>query len=442
MWNTLACDWLQFCGEVLQPFPSSGGILYNYKFELTTGHTRVFKKVAKVYERASVTASHRDELIFTVCYEPFSAILRANLCQLKVENRILYELNMVRRVSQACETFGIKFNNFTRIDIACDFVTFENGMDPISFLTLFLKGKIIKKGSRKFNLWGIASHSSSQLKHYTETWSKDKHEYYCCSWGGCNSDVHVKMYNKSKEIRDSCNELGVRKLYIKRFWRENGLTSKADVWRVEFSVTRRAMNIVDTQTGEVGKIGLGFLQDYSILAVLFSKLCDKHFKWFDIRGCVSKTKVPELELFSLPTSNSFCFIQPKSEKMQQSRSIKAMLNNIKKIAEQLDLKQLAPASSYGYFKLWSVYELLSQVYEGVRKWEFNNNIVPVSLREQICKEFALFSKGDIRDISQGGLSCEEIAYMNMISEQIEEFRKDLECSYRSGKEDLSNWNLH
>lgn len=426
MWSSVCFDWVQFCGRASSPLPVENCSYPTLKVCRNEGHTRVFQIVCAVYEKARFCSSHRDELLFTMCHTPFSAILAQNLCQLKVENRRLYEFGFVNRVAKACKELGVEFNNFTRLDISVDFYEFANKMTPPTFIDLFLKRKLVKKGSRQFNLWGNAAHSACELRNFKGNWNADKHEYYCISFGKPQSDVHVKLYNKSKEIREQCNIEGSKKFYIKRYWKANGLKSNADVWRLEFSITRRSMTLVETDTGVIRNIGFAFMDNQMLLVDLIACSINKFFKWYDLRNASCKKECKELHLFDNLHASRFDYLSVPAEQSLPSRSTKMVMNYLYNYAHSHDLSKTTCCGGYALACLDAVFDMLGVKYRLERKHIDKYRDTPDERIQELKKEMEWASKWLVWNDEKEEITSNDLAFTEKLrseKENVENFLK-------------------
>ena len=225
------CDWLQFYANHHGLTPSEADRGTNFKLVDLKHGTRVFKDVYQVFERAKCTKSHRDELLATIALHPSSSIMRPNLCIVKIENKVLYGEQRYNRIATMIAQLQLEYCGITRADICVDLHTFANNLHPLALLRGYRKNDYIKRGSRRYSQWLTAPYSPSQVQGvFTYDIRSEEHVTHCVSWGGAQSDVHVKMYNKTKEIREESG-----KQYISAWWRRNGLDNSQDVLKSPYS---------------------------------------------------------------------------------------------------------------------------------------------------------------------------------------------------------------
>ena len=205
--HLINCDWLQFHANHTGLIAGVSDKGTHFKLKDLQHGTRVFKSVMQVYEKSTYTQSHRDELIAVIALHPASSIMRPNLCIIKVENRVLYQKNAYARVRTMLEQLGIIYCGVTRADICVDLHEFCDGLHPLALLRGYRKNNYIKRGSRKYSQWMTAPYSPSHIQsEFTHDIKSAEHVPHCVSWGGAQSDVHVKMYNKTKEIKEESDK--------------------------------------------------------------------------------------------------------------------------------------------------------------------------------------------------------------------------------------------
>lgn len=146
--------------------------------------------------------------------------LRYELGQIFITNEVNYcncwKISEI--ITNICNDLFCLFKRWCRIDIAIDFDFYEDFLDlpPLAFLQLMNVGKI--KRERKFNKGTIS-------------FIKNNNVINTC-YLNKNSDVKIKIYNKTNEMQN-----GEKKEYIRKFWEANDMEiCKTPVWRLEFSL--------------------------------------------------------------------------------------------------------------------------------------------------------------------------------------------------------------
>ena len=137
-------------------------------------------------------------------------------CSFKVYNHILYQKSWPLIVDSVLDDIGLRINNFTRIDIACDGSGFLN------------KYKLLNEGI--YQNVGRAGHCNYQT---------GKNVITGFDIGSKKSDKSCTGYRKGKTLLSS------NKKYISDYWEANGLTTPtASVERLELKLKNKAIKSI------------------------------------------------------------------------------------------------------------------------------------------------------------------------------------------------------
>ena len=210
-------DWLTFnikLKDINNPFIRDEGI---YAEEREQG-TNIFKRVKDFYNT-------RDELIFTIVFQPHSKIIKQDFGQLQIANKWLYVGNLSKLVYKIFFQSNFELVNISRIDLCADFFNFVDSYKPLAFIQDVAKGNVVKVNPSSINFWG-------KTGDYTI-------DYHAMNIGDRESTFNFKLYNKTKELEEK-HEKG----YIKTKWLKklNGyeelikMKEKPTIWRLEVSI--------------------------------------------------------------------------------------------------------------------------------------------------------------------------------------------------------------
>ena len=210
-------DWLTFnikLKDINKPFIRDEGI---YAEEREQG-TNIFKRVKDFYNT-------RDELIFTIVFQPHSKIIKQDFGQLQIANKWLYVGNLSKLVYKIFFQSNFELVNISRIDLCTDFFNFVDTYKPLAFIQDVAKGNVIKVNPSSINFWG-------KTGDYTI-------EYHAMNIGDRESTFNFKLYNKTKELEEK-HEKG----YIKTKWYKKlkgyeeliKMKEKPTIWRLEVSI--------------------------------------------------------------------------------------------------------------------------------------------------------------------------------------------------------------
>ena len=210
-------DWLTFnikLKDINNPFIRDEGI---YAEEREQG-TNIFKRVKDFYNT-------RDELIFTIVFQPHSKIIKQDFGQLQIANKWLYVGNLSKLVYKIFFQSNFELVNISRIDLCTDFFNFVDTYKPLAFIQDVAKGNVIKVNPSSVNFWG-------KTGDYTI-------DYHAMNIGDRESTFNFKLYNKTKELEEK-HEKG----YIKTKWYKKlkgyeeliKMKEKPTIWRLEVSI--------------------------------------------------------------------------------------------------------------------------------------------------------------------------------------------------------------
>lgn len=213
----ISSDWLSFSvklnNEYTEPTAPKG-----YRLELYDGNN-IFKKRAILFDDIG-------RKLFTLLWCPYSSVLDSRIATCQISNECLYYGEELFNLNLLYKTIPCVFNSFSRIDFAIDFETNNNIMATIRKL---YNGSYYVQGKQQGSIWW---HNST----FRGERSRVPH---CLNWGGSESKIKVKLYNKSREQnqdKEFEKDRIADKEYIVNKWRMAGF-DVAKVWRLEFSFT-------------------------------------------------------------------------------------------------------------------------------------------------------------------------------------------------------------
>lgn len=359
--HLIACDWLQFHADHTGLICGVTDKNTNFKLKDLQHGTRVFKSVIQVYERARCTTSHRDELFATIALHPASSIMRPNMCLIKLENKVLYQQHVWARLRDMLDQLQLIYCGVTRADICVDLHEFCGGLHPLALLRGYRKNNYIKRGSRRYSQWMTAPYTPSKIDGvFTQDIKSEEHVPHCVSWGGPQSDVHVKMYNKTKEIKEESD-----KQYISAWHRRNGLDKSRDVWRVEISIQRRSRSLMSVQDGVVLPVDLQMLLDKSFLREVFLAMAHRHFSFKIAEVGKSARSFDELCLFNLEDKRVYVPTAPQSTPIA-GRTCKVAANFLEKVCRTTDFDAYTKSVPYCREALETAHDILGKLYDGLK----------------------------------------------------------------------------
>lgn len=252
-------------------------------------------------------------------------IFDVGACHIRLSNRTCYLEHTVEILQKFLVKYKYQFRGISRIDLACDSLVFDNGMDGGQLISSYMRGHILKNRNSR-----VCAHGRETAN--SRAWNSIK-------WGSPNSPVSTKIYNKTQELKEQSN-----KRYIKECWvnadmveyqqvfydvkdKKTGQTQtktdvvvvekgkakpyavkkddvqEANVWRVEFSIKSEARQWIEIEKGKSLTISLlKFINRHRIkyMFLLLSKWCCNFVKAETNKegSYKRKDRCEEIQLFS------------------------------------------------------------------------------------------------------------------------------------------------
>lgn len=296
----------------------------------------------RVKERAYGTPQYRqmftliadDVELFEIRRDPYSlksegGIFKPNACHIRLCNRTCYEESPVDHLRAFMVAHDYTYKSISRIDIALDFNTFDNGEDPAKFINRYMRGKVAK-----VNQCRVSAHG-------TDEWAR--RVFNSLKWGSPSSPVTTKLYNKTLELKQ-----GEDKPYISQAWEDAGLDPAKDVWRVEFSLSAQMQTLQSLKSGEMFKKSIVHYDSRERLLKQFFIL---YHKYFDFRLLkvnrkdngklvyVRKYLCPRIDLFRYDNDLPFKPCRNVTKRKRPDRVYKMLVN---RLADVVDKKDTSP----------------------------------------------------------------------------------------------------
>lgn len=319
-------DWLElYCLEPAdEPRDASFFTRRGYIVQPRQYGTPQYREMFTIFE-------NEDEFI-EVRRDPYSTtdvggVFPRGACHLRLTNRTCYERDPIGHLRMFLITNGYTIKALSRVDIALDFVQFDNtDWQPRTFVAAYMRGEV-----SKVNQSHVAAHGFDYWAN--RIWNSLK-------WGSVNSPVTTKMYNKTMELREQED-----KDYIRQRWIESGFSPTDEVWRIEFSASSQMQSLKSKTTGHVFKRDLTSYSSRERLLFQFQVFMTKYF---DFRLCVRnrdgslkrKYECPRLNLFHFANDAPYTPVRNVAKSRFIGRTWKVLTNKLKPLMYDTSL---APA---------------------------------------------------------------------------------------------------
>lgn len=349
MKKTLNIDWLSiYCTEQLNDVGMQNEILRDTEsgvpFALSTSTTLEWQEAdygTKQFERSGhvVNRITHDKLAHVQIRKRKGITLPdPNACIVKFANSLLYSIKLEEAVRNVLTDCCIYFKNISRLDLALDFNYFYNdkegkeNYDPEQFIRDYMEGKIRR----------VIRNRANGAVHFEQDQHSSRFRFSSIQFGSKTSDVNCYLYNKTKEL-DEVKD----KPHIRQAWQEAGLDLSKDVWRLEFSLSSKALHFMD-DTGQVYDFSNIKTLDMKTCSDLFWSLVGHYFQFVDPDdGQDNTTRKKRIDLF-----DERCTIKRRSLRLHYSTGI----------PEKVLLKRLYQLNKYPGIDLNMMYnaQMISQ----------------------------------------------------------------------------------
>lgn len=228
-------DWLEiYCLESYDHFPCDAEYFrqQGYQVKKRDYGTPQYREMFTIYEN--------DEPFIEIRRNPYSlkregGIFENNACHIRLSNRACYDMSPIDTLRAFLVAHNYTYKSISRIDICCDFNTFDDGGNVQEFVTQYMRGDVSKVNQPRLSAHG------------NDTWA-DGRVINSLKWGSQSSPNTTKLYNKTLELQQ-----GGDKPYIRQRWKDAGLNLSKDIWRIEFSLTSQFQTLRNKKTGEILK---------------------------------------------------------------------------------------------------------------------------------------------------------------------------------------------
>lgn len=338
------------------------------------------KEFHPIFKSAFAVCLHGFQLA-TIFFAPRVSTLPANLCSIKVSNRLLYSANWAFWLVDIARSLSWSIENITRVDVCADFCHFANHLHPTEFISRYLaegtpsetQPLYIRVGSNKYNTIGRRHAAKKDVCGSSENVLRNFSEYL--RFGTRSTGCSVYLYNKSRELKEKHD-----KPYIVDMWMKNGLFSTdvpvsewkedesiPDVYRLELSINSSGLNVKRFKDSDsknevrrsiamiarhirpvvVERLSVDdFLSQQSIESIFFA-YANKYFRFKQVGAQDYKHNWPDVQLFDAklsPTLKPYTISRVLGTGISErnaARTIIRLLENVREMSldEQVSLSK-------------------------------------------------------------------------------------------------------
>lgn len=292
-------------------------------------------------------------------------IFEKGSCHIRLSNRTLYQYNPIQILQGFLEKYNYQYKGITRIDIACDQLVFDNGMDPQKLISDYMAGSILKNRNSRINVHG--------------TEKADGRNWNSIKWGSQSSPLSTKIYDKTLELKEASD-----KLYIKDAWVRAGLcdlqkvvydykdkktgieekrskmvivkagtkteeertideVEEVKIWRVEFSIKSEARHWITIDNKHTLSISLSKFQSRErclLMFLLLSKWCMNFVKaeYNEDGNLIRKDRCTPIQLYSEKNLEKTFKPHRVTEQEDPTRTQKIIYNRLVRMSHDTSYK--------------------------------------------------------------------------------------------------------
>lgn len=274
-----------------------------FEFKRAAEGSAQFKEVWHVYNK-------EDAELYCIMQKcPYSPIIPKNTVMIKVANRYLYRPNWNIEFLNFCLACNITPKSISRIDICCDFESFDNNLHPEALMKGFLNNKYLKMGQSKYSLEGQQGNGQ---------------QFSYLRFGKRENEVSSYLYNKSKELKEVKD-----KPYIRDQWDQCGIGQNKDVWRLEVSLRTTQLRTIVQSTGEILRLDLDFITTKGVLENIYNAVILKYFHFKINDNQKQKRRMKDLVLFKgISTTLEMKIINDKPQTNRMDKIVVKKIANI------------------------------------------------------------------------------------------------------------------
>lgn len=321
-------DWLELFGN-------EGSITHDAAFFTNAGWTVKVRQYGTPQYAEMFTLYAGKIPAIEVRRKPYSTknnggIFDTGDTHLRLTNNTCYIDKPVQFIQAFMRDYNYQLKAISRLDLAWDMQKFDNGTTPTHLLQAICNNHVAKLHQPKLSIHG------------TSHWSYN--DWNSAKWGSQSSMVTTKIYNKTKELKETH-----AKPYIETQWKAGGLNMNEEVWRVEISLNSCAKQIVRCDDGEIIPINLDSIATRELCWQLFQRLATKYLDFRLITksregNLIRKNRCPQLQLIAGQGDVYTCPKLPTST--APTRTSKMLLKELLKIAFEEDHPQHQKERAY------------------------------------------------------------------------------------------------
>lgn len=324
--------------------------IYVYLHEdLTNVENESFKCIVEDYPTAQFLRRCSVKLKILGGFQPFcyilfaprTSVLPACAGQMKIENRSLYESDLMPRLSFVMSNLNIEYRSLSRVDVYYDCNKFLGGRLPSKFIQDYTAQKILKIGINRgyLNFANYGYQVANGSRKMPAGFAVGAPAWTGVTWGS-KDYVQAQIYNKSEELRQV-----KYKPHIVQAWESAGLDPK-NVWRAEIRITKQGKGLHLLESDDLFSLGAYEIANTHRIHELFQVYADRYFRFVFRDYHVKRQQMRSCKLFCKLTDKEIV-IKPKiiTQKTHSNRTTKLVNNFLMKLNSYLSENVVTPVGN-------------------------------------------------------------------------------------------------
>lgn len=275
-----------------------------------------------------------------ILFKPRTSVLPAHAAQVKIENRALYESNLMPRISFVFSRLDIEYRSLSRVDVYLDCNRYYGGKRPSLLVSEYVKQKILKIGINRgyLNFANYGYMISNGSRKVPAGFHVGSPQWTGITWGS-KDYIQTQIYDKTRELREQ-----KYKPYIVESWQRAGL-DVSDVWRTEMRIMSRGKGIQLLESGDLFALGAYEIANEARIRDLFLSFAERQLRFVYRDYHAKRQQMRPVKLFD-HVSKADVSIKPKSyvSKVHSTRTKSLVVNFLDALKEYVDNNAIATTS--------------------------------------------------------------------------------------------------
>lgn len=272
-----------------------------------------------------------------ILFKPRTSVLPGRAAQVKIENRALYESNLMPRISYVFSRLDIEYRSLSRVDVYLDCNRYYGGKRPSLLVSEYVKQKILKIGINRgyLNFANYGYMISNGSRKVPAGFHVGSPQWTGITWGS-KDYIQTQIYDKTRELREQ-----KYKPYIVDAWQRAGLDI-SNVWRTEMRIMSRGKGIQLLESGDLFALGAFEIANEARVRDLFLSFAERQLRFVYRDYHAKRQQMRPVKLFN-HVADYEVSIKPKIcvSKVHSTRTKSMVVNFLDALREYVENNALA-----------------------------------------------------------------------------------------------------